>query len=93
MFNKWKDQLNDKFKKKEEGVSDSTSNQSRPQDPNAAAQAEQVTFSLNNMAEFTHEELQTVINKYDTGLKKMRGTMSERAEKISALELELSKKE
>ena len=45
------------------------------------------------MAEFSHEELQSVIHKYDGGLKKMRVTMSERAEKIGALESQLSKKE
>ena len=49
MFNKWKDQLNEKFKKKaadDEATSDSASNLGAP---NGQPQAQQVTFSLSNM--------------------------------------------
>jgi len=73
MFNKLKDQLNEKFKKKNEDVvapetvSDTQSNQSAPN-----TQAQQVAFSLNNMGEFSHEELQQVIRKYDSGLQRLR---------------------
>ena len=61
MFNKWKEELKekvDKLKKKTDGddVSDSVSNASQPNQPAAAPQ--QVAFNLNNMNEFSHEELQ-----------------------------------
>ena len=99
MFNKFKESLNEKIKKKNQNnnnannnadaVSDSTSTQGyNTAEANAsAAQAQQqVTFSLNNMAEFSHDELQQVIRKYDAGLQRMRTAITEKTEKITGLE-------
>lgn len=94
MFNKFKQELQDKFKKKaaddanSEAVSDTQSNSSLPpgQQP-----AQQITFNLSNMEEFSHEELQQVIRKYDGGLTKLRAANQEKAEKISMLEQQQAK--
>ena len=76
MLNRWKDQLQQKLKKNDgaEAASDTGSNQNNVQQmgqqpaANQAAQNQQVAFNLNNMEEFTHEELQEVIKKYDSGI-------------------------
>lgn len=88
MLNKWKEELNAKFKKKDgpPNASDTVSNQSAPQNNNQQPAPQQVAFSLNTMDEFTHEELQQVIKKYDAGLQRYKATMQEKNEKLTNLE-------
>jgi hypothetical protein len=43
------------------------------------------------MSEFSHEELQQVIHKYDAGLQKMRQATVEKNEKIASLESQYTK--
>lgn len=43
------------------------------------------------MSEFSHEELQQVIHKYDAGLQKMRASIAEKNEKVTHLEQQYSK--
>ena len=97
MFNKWKDQLNEKFKKKNananaddgaDAASDTVSNSSVP---HSNTPAQQVAFSLSNMDEFSHEELQMVIQKYDAGLQKLKSSITEKNDKISTLEAQMAK--
>lgn len=42
-------------------------------------------FSINNMEEFTHQELQSVILRYDSEHKKNRGAIQELNEEIEDL--------
>ena len=59
----------------------------QPQTPQPAAQQpEVVTFSLARMDEFSHEELQQVIVRYDGQLKKYKALMQEKDTKIQSLE-------
>ena len=60
--------------------------QSQTQQPAAAQQPEVVTFSLARMDEFSHEELQQVIVRYDGQLKKYKALMQEKDTKIQSLE-------
>lgn len=43
------------------------------------------------MNDFSHEELQQVITKYDAGLQKMRGSIQEKNERLTQMESQLSK--
>ena len=43
------------------------------------------------MEEFSHEELQEVIKKYDTGIQKFRTSIQDKNEKIAQLEQLLTK--
>lgn len=43
------------------------------------------------MGEFSHEELQQVIHKYDAGLQKMRASIAEKNEKVTQLEQQYGK--
>ena len=43
------------------------------------------------MAEFSHDELQQVIRKYDAGLQRMRTAITEKTEKITGLEQQMAK--
>eukprot|EP00347_Sterkiella_histriomuscorum_P004300 403360973 len=45
-----------------------------------------VTFSINTMSEFSHEELQQVIIKYDAEYKRTKKTSSDQAQKMKDLE-------
>lgn len=45
-----------------------------------------VTFSLQTMGEFSHEELQQVIIKYDSEYKRMKKAQAENATGVKSLE-------
>ena len=87
-----KQQISDKIaeskEKKEkalaESVSDVTSQKSSGRNP--YPQEGQAIFSINNMDEFSHEELQVVIRKYDARIKENKTQLSEQTQKISQLE-------
>lgn len=48
-----------------------------------------MTFSLSSMSEFTHEELQSVILRYDSKYKEAKNTIREKTEQASKLDVAL----
>ena len=91
-----KQQINDKLaeskEKKEkalaESVSDATSQKSSGRNP--YPQEGKVAFSIENMEEYSHEELQIVIKMYDKKTKEYKAQHTEHTQKISQLETSLS---
>ena len=57
---------------------------------NPYQQEGKVTFSLDTMDDFSHEELQSVVRRYDSKYKEARGTIKEQTEAQEKLELALA---
>ena len=85
-FQAKKQQLNDKIQeqkdKRNKAIADSVSDVASAKSGksggrNPYPQEGQVTFSLHNMHDFTHEELQTVILRYDAKYKEAKGALTE----------------
>ena len=91
-----KQQINDKIaeSKREkalaESVSDATSQKSSGRNPYPQQTEGQVAFSINNMDEFSHEELQVVIKRYDGKLKELKAQSTEQTQKMKQLESSLN---
>ena len=87
------DKLDESKKKKEkelaESASDVTSQKSSGRNP--YPQEGQVAFSLDKMEDFSHEELQVVIKRYDSRLKEMKASNTEQNQKVKLLEDQLNK--
>ena len=84
-----KKEANDKIaelkEKRNKQISDSVSDVASAKSGNRTSnpyQEGKVTFSLESMEDFTHEELQTVVKRYDNKYKEARGIIKEQTDKV-----------
>ena len=95
-FEAKKSKLNEKIQEQKDkrnkaiadSVSDAVSGKSG-KSGNPYDQEGQVTFSLHKMHDFTHEELQTVILRYDSKYKETKGVLAEKTDLAEKLEAAL----